>query len=213
MNVWFAGAALVLIVAALCLVCVAFVKLGQNGKKAKKKRCCSTAASNVGPGAQISYAVGLSAAVSIGNNLAIASAFGGENAFDFILMPIDPLNPTDTTRVLNSYGWAAAKAGTLSDLQVVFPTGDISVPGMTMFAQVWQSPACNGTWTGTALVASHQFGEDGSAFCMSDNTHTVPFAAGDRLTLVYSVDTGAWTPTASQIPDGISAGLAYAFQT
>lgn len=220
MAFWWLGLILaVLLVAILCLQCVALAKQsGQSGPRRGRRGIPGPTGSSptgfaslVGSTSQVAYAVGMSVAASIGNNLAIASAFGGENAFDFILMPIDPQNPTDTTRVLNSYAWSPVKDGTLYDLQVVFPPGDITDTGMTMFAQVWQRPACNATWTGTPMLASHQFLGDGGAFCMSDNSHSVPFGAGDRFTLVYYVDTGAWTPTASQIPDGISAGLGYAF--
>lgn len=173
-----------------------------------------TGASAEGPQAQIAYAAGINPGFIIGGSdpsLALAIAFGGAGAFDLMIAPIDPVAQSDTVRVLNSFGWSPVRSGTLSDLQIVFPPGEISQTGMSMFAQIWQRPACNGPWTGTAMLASHLFDTDGSAFCMADNTHTLPFGAGDRISLVFYVDTGSWGPTPSQITDGISAGLGYSF--
>ena len=66
----------------------------------------------------------------------------------------------------------------------------VAQTGTVFHCQLWKSPACNGAWEPTALVASQPIpaGVTGG-YCFSNKVDCVPTEAGDRFATVFYVAT------------------------
>jgi hypothetical protein len=131
----------------------------------------------------------------------------GTSADTFPYTPGDPAFDL----YLSSVAWAANQTGTLQDLSVVLyeSSRDMDTSSNSGFqTQLWLSPACGNSFTGTSLLINQGLTLSPTTYCLLNTTDTVPINPGDRVALIL-IPTGGGISGGVITCNAVNAGYDY----